>query len=468
MIFHHVLRCPVAVIVIGAVLSGCGARLTDAQVVAAQGTPIGPAAPSQGSGPVTTTAGARGAAPVGGQPGSGDAGVTASPAGGADVVVDDAAPAGTGACAPAATDAVGVTDSTITLGEVATLSGPIPGLGQTGVNGVKAYIAYRNSTGGVCGRTLELDVADDRLDAGQNRAETARLANEAFALVGGWSAVDDGGANALEGTDVPDVGLAISDRRFLLPNNFSSNPITQGESGALPIITHMRDTYQPRSAAVVWAASSAPRLRAEGYIRDIERLGIPVVVQREVAIAETNYVPVAQEIENQQVDLVITAMEITGISRMAQALQQVDYLPRVPFYGAQTYGPAFLELAGSAAEGTIIGITHAMVEDAPANPAVQTFVEWYRRVNPGAPIDYFSFQGWVAADMLADAIAAAGPAPTRQAVLDALRAQPTFDADGLAAPFDAANKRNTQCFAIVTVSGGQWRRVFPDSGFACP
>lgn len=100
----------------------------------------------------------------------------------------------------------------------------------------------------------------------------------------------------------------------------------------------------------------------------------------------------------------------------------------MPFYGAQTYGAKFIELAGTAANGAILGITHPIIEEASSNPATATFVEWYERVNPGAEIDFFAFQGWVAADMFADAIEAAGPSPTRDSVLVRHGARPPVGA----------------------------------------
>ena len=56
-------------------------------------------------------------------------------------------------------------------------------------------------------------------------------------------------------------------------------------------------------------------------------------------------------------------------------------------------------------------------------------------MNPGAEIDFFAFQGWVAAAMFTDAILAAGPSPTRDAVLAELCAPSrSYDAHGLVAP----------------------------------
>lgn len=378
-------------------------------------------------------------------------------------------PGGGGDCSPSGASDVGITETEITLGEVSTISGPIPGIGQTSVNGVRAYLEYINQTaGGVCGRRVNLVSSDDRLDTGVNRSETARLMESTFAIVGGWAVTDDGGATALEGTNVPDVGIAISSARAQIPNNFSSNPIQPGTSGNLAVLQYFIDTFDVRTAAVVWGAQATARNRAMDFISDLQGLGVDVHVQREAAITETNYVPIAQEIENKGSDLLITALEITGISRLAQAFQQVGYLPKVPYYGAQSYGNRFIEQAGSAADGAIIGVTHPIIEEAGSNPRVALFEEWYRRVNPGAEIDFFAFQGWVAAAMITDAILAAGPSPTRDAVLEVLRTYTSYDAHGLVAPINPAEKRGSPCFLIVKVVDGAWVRDFPSGdGFAC-
>jgi ABC-type branched-subunit amino acid transport system substrate-binding protein len=371
---------------------------------------------------------------------------------------------------PSGASDVGITPTDITLGEVSTISGPIPGIGQSSVNGVRAYLEYLNQTaGGVCGRHLNLVVSDDRLDTGVNRSETQRLMGSTFAIVGGWAVTDDGGATALEGTNVPDVGIAISTARAAIANNFSSNPIQSGTSGNLAVLKYFIQAYDVHTAAVVWGAQTTARNRAMDFIHDLQALGVDVNVQREAAITETNYVPIAQDIENHTSDLLITALEITGISRLAQAFQQVGYLPKVPYYGAQSYGDRFVAQAGSAANGAIIGITHPIVEEASSNPAVALFQEWYKRVNPGQEIDFFAFQGWVAAAMITDALLAAGPSPTRDAVLDVLRTYTNYDAHGLVAPIDPAEKLSTKCFMIVKVENDHWVRVYPEgSGFACP
>jgi len=67
--------------------------------------------------------------------------------------------------------------------------------------------------------------------------------------------------------------------------------------------------------------------------------------------------------------------------------------------------------------------------------------------------------------MLVRALRAAGGAPTRDAVVEGLRAQTEYTGDGFMAPRNPAAKTMGNCFAIVGVENGQWRRLDPASGF---
>ena len=463
--------------------AGCGARLNDDQLRAAtQRSTTGGAAPGLAGAAGDVAAGDAGGDAT--QPAaSADAGApaAASPAGpqsgapgGGGGPVATAAPidAGTsGPCRPSggATDK-GVSDTEVQIGNVATISGPVPGLGQTMVNGTKAYVAYVNAKGGVCGRKLKLVTGDDRLDTGANRSETARLKDQVFAFVGSWSVVDDGGATVLDGTNIPDVTLALSDRRSGLANNFSPNPIkpNAGTNGVVKMMQYFKATYGVTKAGIVWPAQSTAKAKAMSYVNDMKAAGLQVVAQSEVAVTQTDYNGVATQLKNAGAELVITALETTGMARLAQACNQQNYHPKVPYWGAQAYGQKFLQQAGSSANGTLIGVTYAIPEDAARTPSVATMAQWYARANPGAELDFFAIVGWAATDMFVKALTAAGAQPTRDKVLGALRGYHDFDADGVLAPHtDPAGKNPSPCFAVLGVEGGKWKRVAPASGFIC-
>ena len=447
--------------------TACGARLTKEQLVVAQG------GAANGSGAATGGSGSGGSATattVGGESsGTGAAPATGggSSGGGTDGGAA-AAPAG-GSCSPApgSTDP-GVTDTEIKLGNISTITGPIPNFGDSGRSGAKAYLNYVNNTaGGVCGRKLTLEQSDDRLDAGTNRSETERLKNEVFGFVGDTTVVDDGGAASLTGTNIANCSLVIGSAAINSPNFFSPNPIDPSgtTNGTTPMWNWFKANSGITKVAVVYPAQSDARTRGQAYLNDIQAAGLAVDGPFEVAITETNYAGVASKIKNDGADAVITTLEINGMSRLAQAFEQIGYKPKVPFYGAQAYGQQLITQGGSAVEGTTLGLTHAIFEDT-GNPAMAAFNEWYARTNPGSVPDFFSIMGWAAADMMVSAIAQAGPTPTRDKVFQALQGMNAFDAHGMLAPRNPAGKQGAAQFVIVKVEGGAWKRVYPATGFA--
>jgi ABC-type branched-subunit amino acid transport system substrate-binding protein len=350
---------------------------------------------------------------------------------------------------------------------VSTITGPIPGFGESGRSGAKAYFNYLNNTqGGVCGRKVTLVEADDRLDAGANRSETERLKSEVFGFAGNTTVVDDGGTAVINGSNIANCSLVIGSASIASTNAFSPNPIDPSGStnGTVPIWTWMKANLGITKVAIVYPAQADARTRGQAYMTDIQGAGLAVDGPYEVAITETNYAGVASKMKNDGADAVITTLEINGMSRLAQAFEQIQYKPKVPFFGAQAYGGQLIKQGGSAVEGTVLGLTHAIFEDGD-NPAMTAFNEWFKRTSPGVEPDFFSIMGWAAADMMAQAIEAAGPAPTRDKALEALKGFTSFDAHGMLAPRNPPGKTNSSSFVIVKVEGGTWKRVYPATGF---
>ena len=377
---------------------------------------------------------------------------------------------GAAACKGKTASDVGITPTQVKIGQIATIGGPVPGFGQTGRNALRAFIAYINSQGGVCGRQLVMLPGDDRLEAGANRAETERLMKQVFAFVSNTSVADDGGAVVLKDSNVPQVGLSTSEAAGSLATNFSPSPIPYGtkRNGAGKLIGFLKKQYGVKSAALVWPAAPVARTAAERYENDLKDNDIPVEVRRQVAVTETNFSGVASEIANKKIDLVLTTLEFNAIARLARAFQTQGYLPKVPFYGAQTYGRKFLEVAGAAANGTKLGVAYEVFESAQAVPEVALFLQWYQRVNPGEDVDFFAIMAWVSARMFAEALAKAGPEPTRDSILRVLRTFTDYDGRGFVGHINPAQKQSARCFLIVEVVKGRWVKSHPKgAGFQC-
>src|SRR6516165_316936 len=125
----------------------------------------------------------------------------------------------------------GITNKSVTVGNVSIISGPVPGLFQGASIGVKAYFDYINSKGGVDGRKLLVDAKDDAFSGSQNQTETTDAVASDFAMVGSFSLFDGYGCKALAADQaVPDVSVTLDPSAGALPNNYSADPTVLGAS----------------------------------------------------------------------------------------------------------------------------------------------------------------------------------------------------------------------------------------------
>jgi ABC-type branched-subunit amino acid transport system substrate-binding protein len=263
---------------------------------------------------------------------------------------------------------------------------------------------------------------------------------------------------------VPNCSLVIGNEALKQPNYYSPNPVQEDSNGTTGIWTWLKANKGITKVGIVYPDNPNAAARIAGYQNDIAAAGLTADPIIKVSVTESNYVGVASQMKNAGDDAFITVLEINGISKLAQAIKQVGWQPKAPYYGAQAYGPQLPQLAGDAANGALIGLTHDIVEG--GGQAMQTMAQFYQASSSGQPLDFFAIMGWSAAKMCVDAIAAAGPAPTRDAVIGQLNGLHDFEADGLLAPRDPAGHHSPTAFMMVTIEGGQWKRVYPDAGFA--
>ncbi|WP_203337521.1 ABC transporter substrate-binding protein [Nocardioides limicola] len=77
----------------------------------------------------------------------------------------------------------GVTADTITIGAMSDLSNVFAGLGRTLVDGNRLYFNERNADGGICGRQVELEVADHAYDVQKATSQFVDLEKDVLGFV---------------------------------------------------------------------------------------------------------------------------------------------------------------------------------------------------------------------------------------------------------------------------------------------
>lgn len=367
----------------------------------------------------------------------------------------------------APSDAPGVTDDTITLGSISSLSGPVPGLGTAAQEAVRAYVAYRNATtGGVCGRELALRAVDDGTDNGRHRALVQELNDQIIALVGGVGGGDAGSADTVVQLNMPAVATVLSEQFQNAATVFDINPPFADVNAVIAKYRYLYD-QGVRRASIVYLGVDQTRSEILGKQRpQMEAAGIEVVNQQELPLSTLSYDAAARAVANANPDYLLFLADFTQSAAMARAMHDTGFQPRFAEY-VTAYGADFIDIAGAGAEGAISWIRNLPNEEPDSNPEQAAFLEWMAQISPDAPADTFAADAWAAAKAVVDGLEALPGPISRDALIAQLRSMNEYDAGGLIGRIQLGNKLNNGCFIAMKVVGGEWQRMYPDSGFLC-
>jgi ABC-type branched-subunit amino acid transport system substrate-binding protein len=384
-------------------------------------------------------------------------------------------PAATGGGAPppcqgtgGATD-TGITANKIKIANVSDISGPVQGLFESAQQAVKAYVSYVNSSGGVCGRTLELMALDSRTDSRGDQEGTAQACSQAFALIGSMSAYDQGGAATASGCGIPDlraVTVTIQRQQVAVSYGVNSNKINF-QSSAVPDYFKSKYPDAASKAAFLYLSSEVTKQNEASFAKAFTSRGFNFIYEQAIDVADFNYAPYVVQMKDRGVRYVQWLGSHQHAARLLQAMKQQGFKPDAFVMDPVAYDANFVKQAGAAAEGVSVFTNTALLEEGGNNKEMQLYRSWLARVAPGGVPDYFGFYAWGAAKLFVELAAKVGPNLTRKALLDAVKGTHDYTANGLFAPQDVGGKHTSKCWAFIRLQGGRWVREAPGSGFRC-
>ncbi|MDQ2650827.1 MAG: ABC transporter substrate-binding protein, partial [Actinomycetota bacterium] len=376
-------------------------------------------------------------------------------------------PASSGGPLPCAapSTAPGITDDEIAVATINTLSGPVPGLGASHLAATQAYAAYRNATGGVCGRRIRVVAADDGADTARYRSIVEDLNRSTFALHAGIAAGGDGGAEPLAANGIPAVGTGITPLLIGSPTYYGVRPVVPDFNALVPKYRYLRD-QGVRTAAVVFISAASSPVEAGQHAQMMEAAGIKVVLNQPLPLSTLSYDSAARAVANSKADYLFFLHDQGGSASMARSLVNAGYKPKFADY-IVAYGSKFIELAGPAAEGSTSFIDTLPAEDGGVVPEHKAFLEWMERIAPQSVIDPFAALGWAGAKAMFDTLEELPGPIDRAAYLTQLAAVGTYDAGGLLGPVEFGAQQGRGCVIGMVVRDGKWQRLTPERGFLC-
>jgi ABC-type branched-subunit amino acid transport system substrate-binding protein len=440
-------------------------------------------AKSATSGSTTTTTApctSSGPALASGTPGGGSSGsspgATGGGSGGANQAALAGVSAGSGACgangnqAPAGGNggatATGVTATSITVGNIASISGVAPGLTQSAQQATEAWAAYVNSTGGICGRQIKVQPFDDGNDSGKNFAAASQACSSDFALVGSASGFDDGSAQAVNGCSIPTMSAEVSTAAAGgTADIFGASP-GNDHYWALGPANYLKSLYPNaiQHAAMIYLQVPATQTQAAHEIAAYSQDGFKYTPAAGIPTTPTNanYGSIVQEMQGNGTQYVTEYSDDNSAERLLQAMQQANYAPQVVDWFSEEYGTEFAQQTSPESNGDLVLMSAtAAYEDASSNPGMQLMESWLNRVAPGYHHDIFAILAWSAGLAFEQAAKQVGPNLTRAALISKLQGITSWTGGGVTPEVNIGGKVPTKCFFYMKIENGAFQRVYP-------
>lgn len=354
-------------------------------------------------------------------------------------------------------NSTGITDSAIKVASTVDVSGPVPGIFKPAGDATRAYAAYFNSTSRICGRKLDVEVIDTQTNTSGDAVATQKACDTTFASVGSIASFDTGGASIVKKCGMPEIrSIILNKSRAECSTCFSAQAPAGGfYQSTIPDYFTKINKAATQKAAFLYVNVAASVDAAKGTVRAQERRGWKFSYVSSFDIAEFNYGPYIQRMKSAGVRIVQMAGSTDMALRIARSMEQANFKPDYYLLIGTQYDPNYAS-GGSAAEGSLVAIDFAPIEDAARVPELALYMKWLQQVVPGAKPTYFGLYAWSAARLFVERAAALGGRLNRQTLTAELRKVSGWTANGLHAPQDVGKKQVSRCFRFLQVRKGKF------------
>lgn len=349
----------------------------------------------------------------------------------------------------------GITDKTITIGNAADVSGPIPGLFQASQLAVRAYVQYFNATSSLCGRKLALTLQDSRTDSGADQGAYVKFCEEVFAAVGSMATFDSGGASTAQKCGLPDMRTAsITAGRNSCTTCFAVQSTGVREAPNVWDYWVKNKRAATQKAAFLYLNAGAAAENAATQISVGKKRGMNWVYTAAIDVAAFDYGSYVQKMKSEGVQFVQFIGAYQQSVRLLKAMQQGGFNPPVKFFDPSIYDPAFLQTAGSAANGAYMFISFTPLESSQSE--LNLYKQWLQQVSPGAQPTFFGIFAWSAAKLFVEKAAALGGKLTQPALVASFRSTNGWTGAGMHAPMAVGSKHPPSCYRYMVVKNGSF------------
>ena len=325
-------------------------------------------------------------------------------------------------CGARAEEAPGVTETSIRLGMITDLTGPIAFLGQQLSAGAQLYLRHVNEQGGVHGRTLELLVEDDGYQPPRTIAAFRKLVDRdgIFCFFGSLgSSTTMATIPFLERERIPLVTPATFSSAISQPPRryvFAADPINPVQSWIMvKYILEIEKAAAPR-LAVVYQDDDYGRDGLKGLRVAAAHYGVPLVAEEGYRRGTVDFSTQVLNLKRADPTHVILWTVYRGAAGVMREAHMVGWHPH--FIGSNaTADSKIVELAGEAAADflAVLGIAFGR-----ADAAERHYLEVMKTYDPEGQLSPYHALGYAQAQTMVEGLRRAGRDITREKLVEAM------------------------------------------------
>ena len=332
--------------------------------------------------------------------------------------------------------APGVTATSVNVGLLTSLTGPVAAGFTTVATGFKARIAVQNAHGGVNGRHINVVLGDDQgtTTGALSGAQTLVQQKQVFA-VGMVSVVGFAAQPYLTREGVPVTGTPLDGPEWS-PPNYNMFPTSGSPDAKFPAPATYGNFFKRQGStnvAVVANNSPSAVAAAKNVGASSKAAGLKATyINTTIPFTqEGGFGSIVQQMKQENADGIYIAMEPTAAFALLEGMKQAGM--HVKAYLMTLAPPAAVfqnPQAAAAAQGMWVPSHWVPVGlHTAATQAFQAALRTYAHQTT-AP-DENEYDGWAAASAIIKGLQVAGKNPTRASFMTGLRAVTSFTADGL-------------------------------------
>ena len=306
---------------------------------------------------------------------------------------------------------------TVVIGFNVPLTGFAAADGKSALTGVELAVEQANAAGGIDGKMIELQVYDDQASPKESVPIATKLATQDkvnIAISGSYSGATRAAAGVFQSNGIPYIsafavhpGITRSGD-FVFRTSFVGE--VQGRAGA----KLAGDILGKKRAVLITLKNDFGKSLAAGFKEAAGKFGVTIVAEYEYSIKDRQFGPIVSKVKADNPEVIYASGYFFTAGPLVSQLRAAGI--EAPIIGQEGYdSQKFIEIAGAAAEGTII--TTSLDRDSD-QPETKAFIAAFEK-KAGYKVDMVAASGHTAAKVAIAAMRQAGTTD-RKAIRDAI------------------------------------------------